>query len=415
MFNLNRRQFLLQTTLAIAATVTYAQAQDRQPTSPGALPKGLPRRKVVIVGAGISGLVAAYELTAVGHDVTILEARKRIGGRVFTLRKAFQENDLLELGASRIPLNHHLTLGYIKHFGLRLSPFAPTTGKYITIKDGKRLLVAASELLQNQPQIFAKVQKMTDGFDRLPQAFARSLTEKIKLDESVTQIVQTANGVEVSCSSGQKYLAESVLCTVPLTVLNRIAFSPDLSPAKKQAAAGGYNYRAATRCFVQFPARFWEKDNLNGWGFFEDEELWHTTWDRPEKTGILHAYLKGEKALKIDGFEGEAQQKELLKHWEQILPGVSNYSSVRSHFHSWTKDVWSKGGWAYPTDEQEKQLFSELGKSEGQIYFAGDHTSKVRGWLQGALESGLNAAKEIHLAGSTVPLSKSEFPTLGTA
>ncbi|MCC5627661.1 FAD-dependent oxidoreductase [Nostoc sphaeroides CHAB 2801] len=64
-------------------------------------------------------------------------------------------------------------------------------------------------------------------------------------------------------------------------------------------------------------------------------------------------------------------------------------------------------GWAYPTDEQEKKLFSELGKSEGNIYFAGEHTSKTRGWLQGALESGLNAAKEINFAGSTVPLMKS--------
>ena len=47
-------------------------------------------KKVIIIGAGISGLVAGYELTIAGHDVTILESRDRIGGRVLTIRSPFQ-------------------------------------------------------------------------------------------------------------------------------------------------------------------------------------------------------------------------------------------------------------------------------------------------------------------------------------
>ena len=46
-------------------------------------------KKVIIVGAGISGLVAGYDLTIAGYDVTILEARDRIGGRVLTIRSPF--------------------------------------------------------------------------------------------------------------------------------------------------------------------------------------------------------------------------------------------------------------------------------------------------------------------------------------
>ena len=46
---------------------------------------------MIIVGAGISGLVAGYELSRAGHDVTILEARNRVGGRVFTLRTPFSD------------------------------------------------------------------------------------------------------------------------------------------------------------------------------------------------------------------------------------------------------------------------------------------------------------------------------------
>ena len=57
-----------------------------------------PAKKVLILGAGMAGLVAAYELTKLGHDVTVLEARTRPGGRVHTLREPFSDGLFAEAG-----------------------------------------------------------------------------------------------------------------------------------------------------------------------------------------------------------------------------------------------------------------------------------------------------------------------------
>ena len=73
------------------------------------------RPEVLILGAGMAGLVAGHELSVkLGHDVTILEARTRPGGRVHTLREPFSDGLYAEAGAARIPDNHELTLKYVK-------------------------------------------------------------------------------------------------------------------------------------------------------------------------------------------------------------------------------------------------------------------------------------------------------------
>src|ERR1041385_7488117 len=76
-------------------------------------------KKVVVVGAGMAGLVAAYELQRAGHEVTILEASVRIGGRVLTLREPFSSGLYAEAGAMRLPSAHKLTHTYIDKFGLQ--------------------------------------------------------------------------------------------------------------------------------------------------------------------------------------------------------------------------------------------------------------------------------------------------------
>ena len=80
-------------------------------------------RKVVIVGAGVSGLVAAYELLQAGHEPLILEAQHRLGGRILTLREPFSPGLYAEAGAMRIPRAHHLTLAYLDKFDLATRDF----------------------------------------------------------------------------------------------------------------------------------------------------------------------------------------------------------------------------------------------------------------------------------------------------
>ena len=74
------------------------------------LDRGKPRKKIVILGAGMAGLVSAYELSRLGHEVTLYEASSRVGGRVWT--KRFSKEQYHEFGAMRIPETHDHTRYY---------------------------------------------------------------------------------------------------------------------------------------------------------------------------------------------------------------------------------------------------------------------------------------------------------------
>ena len=80
-------------------------------------------KRVIIVGAGMAGLVAGYELLRAGHNPVILEAQNRVGGRVFTLREPFALGLYAEAGAMRIPRAHDLTMAYVTKFGLNTHDF----------------------------------------------------------------------------------------------------------------------------------------------------------------------------------------------------------------------------------------------------------------------------------------------------
>ncbi len=115
------------------------------------LPKTSKPQKVVVVGAGMAGLSAAYELMRAGHDPVILEARQRVGGRVFTLREPFSDGLYAEAGAMRIPRTHDLTHAYIEKFKLKTFPFTMGNDKAYYYLHGQRYRI--SEALAKPDQL----------------------------------------------------------------------------------------------------------------------------------------------------------------------------------------------------------------------------------------------------------------------
>ena len=94
-------------------------------------------KRVAILGAGVSGLCAAYELDRAGYDCIVLEASRRAGGRSFTIRRGdrFREMDgeeqvcrfdagqWLNMGPGRIPHHHVHVIDYCRQFGVALQPY----------------------------------------------------------------------------------------------------------------------------------------------------------------------------------------------------------------------------------------------------------------------------------------------------
>jgi monoamine oxidase len=122
------------------------QAWGGMPKLPPASGKGI---KVVILGAGVAGLSAAWELGKAGYECTILEARDRTGGRNWSVRKGsvveltdgskqvceFDEGYYFNVGPARLPSHHDATLGYVREFGIEMETEVNYTGSALIQSD----------------------------------------------------------------------------------------------------------------------------------------------------------------------------------------------------------------------------------------------------------------------------------------
>ena len=186
---ITRRDFIKTGALAVGASLIRLPI-----VSASVAPK-----KIIIIGAGMAGLIAGYELSQAGHDITILEARTMPGGRVQTMREPFSDGLYAEAGAARIPDNHDLTLKYVKLFGVPLEPMYPSKLSALRVDGDSRREVSIDGFTDGLSEYFGsefrgptRFSKVKGGNDNLPKAFAQRLADKISYGSPVVKIEQDA-------------------------------------------------------------------------------------------------------------------------------------------------------------------------------------------------------------------------------
>ncbi len=459
----------------------------------GLEPRDQSAKRVVIIGGGIAGLVAAFELRRQGHEPLVLEAQHRVGGRVKTIRD-FAPGLYAEAGAMRIPKVHDLTLAYCELFGLPMRPFVMGNPSTLVFIDGKRMTIADADanpdklpfdladhergktwtqlwneataefraqyekggqdslddLLREYDQYsirefltmrgfsegamelygvmsfreanmnaavveqlreivgrsFEDMQEIAGGMDQLPAAFYEQLKPFVRFGAEVTAMEQDPDSVTVHyrTTAGRfQVRADYAICAIPFSVLRDIEVLNTPFSREKQKAIRELNYNASTKILFQTRHRFWEhEDGIVGGTTVTDlpiRRICYPSFSDPaqERGTLLASYTWGQDALRWGAMDSHMMIEQALEDVAQVHPSITTEFEVGAT-QDWYGDPWARGAFALFEPEQQTRLQGAIVQPEGRIHFAGEHTSLYHAWIQGALESGIRAAKEIHEA-----------------
>ena len=465
------------------------------------------RKRVTVLGAGIAGLVAAYELEWLGQcEVEILEGSLDVGGRIRTHRflPGKEKSPFAELGAMRIPVTHQRTLNYIAKLGLldRVrefrtlfsddSAYMAVPGGHARVQDvpdhlvrelGRSLgdhtypdhtllfgawLKASMDAIAPQEfragpkdvmspalldavgridlrpyrcgaksnrfelhSVFADHPYLRDtcgpsgdrflddvlnetsgslvrlhgGMDTLTRALAARIRGPIRLGHEVRGIEVRDDEVVVRVHDGAQTVERSydhVLCTLPLTVLRRLpltGFDED-----KLDTIRDTEYWPATKIAFHCREPFWEADGITGGASYTGGVARQTYYlpsegDPALGAVLLASYTIGADAEALSAMGDEERAAAVLADLSTMHPQLRTPGMVLGTVEQlWGEDKWSRGAatvrWRQSQELREAQR-QAAARRQGSLFFAGEHCSTMPAWIEGAIESAVDAVHEI--------------------
>jgi monoamine oxidase len=405
--------------------------------------------KIIVVGAGLSGLVSGMRLQEAGHDVVVLEARDRVGGRVLTIRDGFEEGQYADVGAMILYEGQPNILELCERFELDLTPMVTFGAELPALLFGDKLLdpdtvgaafgelgtaheqvppvpfetVAAwgrrarlsatpyaflEALIQIQPSIPLRYVdahslhlgpevfcQIAGGNDQLPHRIAEGLD--VRLGQPVRTIGWAGPGVTVE-TERETLSGDLLVVAVPGPLTTELGWDPPLPP-EKVAALVSLRYGTGAGVALQYA----ETDTIRAaikTGVFTDR--------LPNWFLDVSAHQSGQPIVVVTILSGERQPRleedTIFEQADDTMAMVTG-TSVSRRFGTvanWTDDPWSRCIARAPIGDQRETLIPAIRAPLGHtVYFAGEHTDDRPGpgGMEGAIKSGYRAADEIVDAG----------------
>jgi monoamine oxidase len=354
--------------------------------------------KVIIVGAGASGLAAAKVLEQNNIDYLILEATDRYGGR---LKKDTTLADFpIDIGAEWIHSNPRV-LNVIKgKTGDQIDEdFVPYKLESAAIWNGKKLK-PVSGAIRNFLYNFMPESKFKSStwYDFVNENIAKDVTHNIVYNSAVKSIDYLSEKVVVKTSNGKTYEADKVLVTVSIGVLksNDINFIPELSPDKKKAIQS-ITFEPGFKAALKFSEKFYP-DAINCKVKNGEKVFYDIAFKKNAKTNILGFLCKGDETEKYYSLKSEQEIiNQLLKELDDMYDGKASQTYMNEYLlENWGQYQFTQGTWTQAFQEKKSTLKVLNQPLDNKVYFAGEinDTYKQMG-VPGAILSGYYAADKL--------------------
>lgn len=411
------------------------------------------KKRVVIVGAGVSGLSAAQYLKDHNCKAVLLEAQSEIGGRIKTdtihglaydlgaswihgkdnnpivnLAKSagastyvtddfsikvydingsvYSSQLLKEEEAEYNKIINRLKGNYKQDFGsVFYEDFPEYKGNrlwtymlsaFLEFDTGGDIYRLSSKSFYDDEEFEGRDVIVTNGYNRISNYLAKDLD--IRLNKKVTSIDYSDNQILIKTNDGE-YIADMVLVTVPLGVLkkNVIQFVPKL-PQNKQSAIDNMEMGQVNKFFLLWDSCFWDSDvQYIGYTPMEKGKFnYFLNVNTFSNSNALITYAFGDYSIQTEKMTNQQVVDEIMTHLRSIY-GNEIPEPIKMFRTKWNENQYSFGAYSFSSKGLYGGAFEVFEDPiEDKIFFAGEHTSiDYRGTVHGAYLSGIREARKI--------------------